>query len=118
MATLIYSTIDIASHELSLKIYGFSRHHGIQELDHVRHKLPISSEIYSDGVISYQTIEEICHVLNDFKRILAEWDARNWQIYATGTLRDAGNALVVIDQIKIQTGFNVKILSNSETRFR
>lgn len=117
MATLIYSTIDIASHELSLKIYGFSRHHGIQELNHVRHKLPISSEIYSDGVISYQTIEEICHVLNDFKRILAEWDARNWQIYATGTLRDAGNALVVIDQIKIQTGFNVKILSNSETRF-
>lgn len=117
MATSTYATIDLASHELSLKIYEFSKHHGIQELSHVRHKLPISSEVYSGGIISYQTIEEICHTLNDFKRILNEWKVKTWQIYATGTLRDAANALVVVDQVKIQTGFNIKILGNSETRF-
>ena len=117
MAASTYATIDIASHELSMKIYEISKQHGIRELSHVRHKLPMSSETYADGIISYQTIEEICHTLNDFKRLMSEWKTTRWQIYATGALRDAGNALVVIDQIKIQTGFNVKVLSNSETRF-
>lgn len=117
MATSTYATIDIASHEISMKIYEISKQNGIRELTFVRHKLPMGTETYADGILSYQTIEEICRTMNDFKRLMAEWKTDSWQVYATGSLRDAKNSLVVVDQIKIQTGFNVKILSNSETRF-
>lgn len=117
MAVSTYAAINLASHELSMKIYEISRQHGIRELSHVRHKLSMSSETYADGIISYQTIEEICTTINDFKRLMAEWKTEHCHIYATGALRDAGNKLVVVDQIKIQTGFDVRVLSNSETRF-
>lgn len=117
MAISVYAAINIASHELSLKIYEFSKQHSIHELSHVRHKLALSSEVYQNGIISFATMQELCTVLNDFKRFMNEWKPENCQIYSTGCLREAKNSLVVIDQIKIQTGFKVKILSNSETRF-
>ena len=117
MAISIYAAINIASQELSLKIYELSKARGIHELSHVRHKIALSSEIYQGGTISYSTIEEICTVLNDFKRLMDEWKPETCHVYSTGSLRDARNSLVVMDQIKVQTGFRVKVLSNSETRF-
>jgi len=117
MATSIYAAIDIGSSELSMKIYEISKAHGIRELSHVRHKLSLGAETYIKQVISYQTVSEICTILNDFKRIMTEFMVTNWQVFATSALREATNALVVMDQIHVQTGFNIKILSNSEARF-
>ena len=117
MAISTYAAIDIGTSQLSMKIYEVSRQHGIKELTHVRHKLFLGAETYSKGIISYQTVNEICTTLNDFKRIMSDFRTKNWQICATSGLREAKNCLVVVDQIKIQTGFDVKILSNSETCF-
>lgn len=117
MAISTYAAIDIGTSQLAMKIYEVSRQHGIKELTHVRHKLFLGVETYSKGFISYQTVSEICTILNDFKRIMADFNTKSWQIYATSGLREAKNCLVVVDQIKIQTGFDVKILSNSEACF-
>lgn len=117
MAISTYAAIDVGSSELSMKIYEVSKQHGIHELSHVRHKLSLGAETYTKGFITYQTINEICNTLNDFKRIMGEFQTTIWQAYATSALREASNSLVIIDQIKIQTGFNVRPLSNSETRF-
>ncbi|MCH5264928.1 MAG: exopolyphosphatase [Lachnospiraceae bacterium] len=117
MAISTYAAIDIGSGELSMKLYEVSKQRGICELTHVRHKFSLGAEIYAKGFISYQTIGEICNTLNDFKRIINEYQTASWQIYATSILREARNLLVIIDQIKVQTGFNVRVLSNSESRF-
>lgn len=117
MAISTYATIDVGTSRLSMKIYEVSRQHGIKELTHVRHRLFLGAETYSNGFLSYQTVSEICTVLNDFKRIMADFHAASWQVYATSGLREAENCLVVVDQIRIQTGFDVKILSNSEACF-
>ena len=117
MAVSIYAAIDVGSSELSMKIYEVSKSRGIRELNHVRRDLNLGAETYSKGLISYQTTDEICRTLNDFKRVMADFGTEAWQVYSTSGLREAANALVVIDQIKIQTGFKVKILSNSEARF-
>ena len=117
MAISTYAAIDVGSSELSMKIYEVSKQYGIRELTHVRHKLSLGAETYTKGFISYQTIEEICHILNDFKRIMEEFHTTSWQACGTSALREAGNSLVIVDQIKIQTGFQIRILSNSEARF-
>lgn len=117
MATTIYATIDVGSSALSMKIYEVSKQHGLRELSHVRHKLSLGAETYTKGFISYQTIDEICSTLNCFKRDMAEFGAESYQAYGTSGLREAKNSLVVIDQIKVQTGIKVRILSNSEARF-
>lgn len=117
MAITTYAAIDVGSSELCMKIYELSRQNGICELTYVRHRLSLGAETYTKGFISYQTITEICNTLNDFKRIISEFNANCCEVYATSALREAKNALVIIDQIKIQTGFKVKLLSNSEARF-
>ena len=117
MPLTTFAAIDVGSNELSMKIYDMSRQRGIHELTYVRHRLSLGAETYTKGFISYQTIDEICHTLNDFKRMMAEFGTTNCNVHATSALREAKNALVIIDQIKIQTGFKVKPLSNSEARF-
>ncbi len=117
MTISTYAAIDIGSNELSMKIYEISKQRGITELTCVRQKLSLGADTYRDGVISYKTVNEICTTLNDFKRIMKEFRTKKWQIYATSELRESRNSLVVIDQIKVQTGFHVKVISNSETRF-
>lgn len=117
MSSNTFAAIDVGSNEISMKIYDVSKHRGIRELTYVRQKISLGAETYKKGFISYQTISDICNTLNDFKRIMAEFDVQASQAYATSALREANNSLVIIDQIQIQTGFNVIPLSNSEARF-
>lgn len=117
MASITFAAIDVGSNELSIKIYELSKQRGIRELTYVRHKISLGAETYAKGFVSYQTVDEICKTLNDFKRIMNEYGAETSQVYATDALREASNSLVVIDQIKIQTGFKVRTLGNSEVRF-
>ena len=117
MANSIYAAININSNDLSMKIYEISKQYGIHELTHVRRKLSLFTETYRKEFISYQTVSEICSTLNDFKRIMAGFDVDSEQVYVTSELRETQNSFVVIDQIKVQTGFKVKVISNSEARF-
>lgn len=117
MASTTFAAIDVGSSELSMKIYELSKQRGIHELTHIRHKISIGAETYTKRFISYQTINEICNTLNDFKRIMSEFGVEVSQAYATSALRESSNSLVIADQIKIQTGFKVRTLSNSEARF-
>lgn len=116
MAIPTFSAIDVGSSELSMKIFEVSKVHGIRELAHIRHKLLLGAETYAKGIISYTTLSEICQVLKDFSQIMEEYDCQAYSAYATSAVREAQNNLVVLDQIKLQTGFKVKILSNSEQR--
>ena len=118
MASTTYAAIHVGSNELCMKIYEMSRQNGIRQLTYVRHPLSLGAESYTEGVISYQTLSEICNTLNDFKRIMTEFHTDSWDVCATSAMREAKNVLIVTDQIKIQTGFKVKLFSNSEARFR
>lgn len=117
MAIKTYAAIDVGSNELCMKIYELSRQKGLRELTYVRHRLSLGAETYTKGFVSYQTINEICNTLNNFKRVMNEFQTENYEVFATSALREARNALVITDQIEIQTGFKVKLLSNSEARF-
>ena len=117
MAGRIFAAIDIGSFELELGIYEISSGSGIRKVDHVRYALPLGSDTYRTGVISYQRVEEMCGVLADFVRIAEGYRADERRAYATSALREARNNRIVLDQIRVRTGLKVKIISNSEQRF-
>lgn len=117
MAGHIYGAINLGSSELALKIYEISKKNGITELTHVRRRFSIGVETYSTGFISYRSMTEICETLKDFTRIMSEFGVESSDVYGTSGIREAENMLVLLDQIRIQTGYNARILSNSEARF-
>lgn len=112
-----FAAIDVGSFELGLGIYEISDKTGIRSIDHVKHVIALGKDTYHDGKISYRLVEEMCGVLGDFVRIMKEYQVQDYRAYATSAMREAKNSQIVLDQIKVRTGINVRVISNSEQRF-
>lgn len=117
MAFTTFAAIDAGSNELSLKIYQISKKNGIQELDHIRHAIELGSDSYKYHKIRSEHVNEMCDVLNQFSEKMKEYGVTDYTAYATSAIREASNCVLILDQIRLRTGIQVKILSNSEQRF-
>ena len=113
----IFGAIDIGSNETSLRLYEISKSRGIHLLEHVYHTAHVGYESYSTGHISFESTIRLCDILLGFKEKMAEYRVSDHMVVATSALREAENALLVTDRIKQRTGFDVRILSNSEQRY-
>ena len=114
---LTFGAIDVGSLDLELTVYEISSKNGIHVLDRVRHPVAVGRDTYTEGIISYDLIDELCRILADFKRIMDGYKVTDYLAYATSAFREAKNNLIVLDQIQVRTGIKVTILSNSEERF-
>lgn len=117
MSQTTFAAIDVGSNEVSMKIFEVSKKNGILELDHVRHTIELGADTYSIGKISHSLVDELCNVLIGFTKKMKEYDVTDYSACATSAIREAQNQLLILDQIKLNSGLKVKILSNSEQRF-
>lgn len=116
MAIQTFAAIDVGSFELELGIYEVSPKYGICRIDHIHHVIALGKDTYSFGKISYKLVEEMCRVLEDFSEIMKGYHVINYRAYATSALREAKNSQIVLEQIRVRTGIEVFIISNSEQR--
>lgn len=117
MAVHTFAAIDVGSFELELGIYEITVKYGIREIDHVRHVIALGKDTYNDEKISHELVEEMCRVLENFTEIMKSYRVDDYRAYATSAMREAKNNQIVVDQIKVKTGINIRIISNSEQRF-
>lgn len=117
MSVKTFAAIDLGSFEMSMKVYEISSKNGMKEIDHVRHRISLGTDSYNTGKISYKKIDELCKVLKKFGDIMSSYNVTDYKVYGTSALRETDNTLIIIDQIKNRTGFDVEVLSNSEQRF-
>ncbi len=117
MAVSIFAAIDVGSYELELTVYEISPKRGICQLDRIRKVIGLGRDTYDRGIISYDRVDEMCKLLTRFKGIMNEYQVDGYRACATSAIREAENREVVLDQIKVRTGIDVDILSNSEQRF-
>ncbi len=112
-----FASIDVGSFELELGIYEISDKTGFRSIDHVKHVIALGRETHYTRKISYQRVEEICAVLIDFLRIMKGYKVQDYRAYATSAFRESTNSQIVLEQIRVRTGIDVRIISNSEQRF-
>lgn len=112
-----FAAIDVGSFELEMGIYEISAKNGIREIDHIKHMIALGKDTYTHGKLSYGLVEELCQVLVEFGRIMKGYQVENYRAYATSAMREAKNSRIVLDQIRVRTGIDIKIISNSEQRF-
>lgn len=117
MSVKTFAAIDIGSFELTMKIFEFSGKNTIREIDCITKRLDLGSGTYATGKISNEKLDELCRCLNEFKNVMKTYRVEAWKAYATSAIRETENATIVQDQIAQRTGFNIRILSNSEQRF-
>lgn len=117
MGVQTFAAIYIGSYEVSLKIFELNGKKKIHEVDHVRSRLEIGRDIYHNGRVGYQLVDELCNTLNAFSEIMKSYRVKQYKAYASAVLHSAGNELFILDQIRQRTGIDVLVLSNSEHRF-
>lgn len=117
MKKKLFAAIDVGSYELSLKIFEIFSGKEWKVIDYIRHRLDLGTESYSRGILSYERMDELCHVLREFKGIMDTYKVDDYKAYGTSAIRELNNTQVILDQIKIRTGLNVDVLSNSEQRY-
>ena len=116
MAVRRFAVIDVGSYESEMKIFEVSSKELI-EVDHIRHILELGKDTYRTGSVSFDNIEELCKVLYRFGMIMKEYRVEDYRAKATSAIREAKNSHMVLDRIRVKTGLDVKVLSNSEQRF-
>lgn len=116
MAIKRFAAIDVGSFEIELGIYNIEKKSGIRRINHLRHVIALGKDTYNTGKLSYESIEEICSVLEDFAGVMREYRIESYNAYATSAMREAENRHIVLDRIRVRTGIEVKIISNSEQR--
>lgn len=117
MAMKTFAAIEVGSNQLELKVFEISKKIGIRQLDHVRYIIELGSDTYSEGMISFELVDELCRVLKKFRFKLDEYQVDNYVAYGGSALREASNRDVILDQIKLKTGLKVKLISNAQQRF-
>ena len=117
MRITTFAAIYIGSYEVSLRIFEISAKRGIRSVDYIRRRIELGRDVYARGIIGYELLDELCNVLKEFCGIMEGYRADASEAYAGNVIRDAGNELFILDQIRLRTGINVMVLSNSEHRF-
>ncbi|MFI3201527.1 MAG: exopolyphosphatase, partial [Eubacteriales bacterium] len=88
MAVKTFAAINIGSYEVTMKIFEYSTKIGIREIDHIRHKLEIGANTYELGKIKYTDVDEMCHVLGEFVKIMESYQVETYRAYGTSALRE------------------------------
>ena len=113
----LFASIDVGSYELAMKIFEMSTKGGIKEIDHVRHRIDLGDDTFHTGLISYAMMDALCDTLKGFVDVMETYKVEKYRAYGTSAIRETSNTNVVLDQIKLRTGLDVRVLSNSEQRF-
>lgn len=116
MAVSTFAAITIGSSEISMKIYEISSKKTINQIDNIRYPIELGMETYSNGELSHEIVHSVCSVLQDFCKIMKEYDISDYTAIATSAIREASNCLLVLDRIKLATGLTVNVVSNSTQR--
>ena len=117
MAKKLVAVIDVGSLTARLKIFELSSKKRPKEIETVRKYTTIGTQALRSGALQTEQINVICDCLNSFEVKCREYKVSRIFCVATSALRDAGNRDVVLEQIKIKTGFKVDVLDNSMERY-
>lgn len=117
MAKNLIAVIDIGSLTARLKIYEIGSSGRPKEIETVRMFTSLGTRSYLAGVIEAEQLDEICDCLRSFDIKCKEYRISRVLCVATSAIRDARNRDVIVEQIRIRTGFRIEVLDNSMERF-
>ncbi len=117
MQVTSFAAVYIGSYDIILEVFELSKKTGITRIDTVRHRLELGKEVIAEGKISPGTVDALCTILLDYRRIIDSYSVDGFRVIASSALREAQNNLFVLGKIQLLTGFHVELLSNSELRF-
>ena len=116
MSKKLVAVIDIGSINARLKIFEIGAKGKPKEVESCSRFISLGAQGYTSGMIQPAQVTELCTCLNMFDVKCKEYHVSKVFCMATSAFREAGNRDVVLDQIKVRTGFDINVLDNSIER--
>lgn len=109
----MYAVIDIGSNTIRLVIYKIENNQ-IKALLNKKSPAGLAGYVNKNRCLKKSGIRKAVSVLGEFREILEHMTIREVFPFATASLRNINNAPEVLDAIKKECGFDVRILSGEE----
>jgi exopolyphosphatase / guanosine-5'-triphosphate,3'-diphosphate pyrophosphatase len=117
MQRQLIAAIDVGSHALRMKIGELKKNGEFRELESFRKIAVLGHDTFTTQKVSFDSVERTCDILKDFKKIMKDYNVTRYIAMATSAIREARNRDYIVDQIRIKTGIEVKVISNSEEQY-
>ncbi len=117
MAVKLFAAVSIGSAVTEMKIFEFTQKRMMREIECVSTRINLGLDVYEQGRISREHVDELCAVLNDFKRTMSGYKVAAYRVFATSAFRESRNKAFLCDYIEKQTGLDIDVFTNSEQRF-
>ena len=85
-------------------------------VDRSEKPLPLGKDVFTKGVVSQETQDQLIQILKRYREQLAGWGITpsNTACFALTAFRDAKNSDPIMDRVLVQTGFKVHIIDGIE----
>jgi exopolyphosphatase/guanosine-5'-triphosphate,3'-diphosphate pyrophosphatase len=80
----------------------------------VRVPLRLGFDVFEKGEISTKKTEQLCKTIKAYRLLLDVYGIKHLKACATSAMRDATNAVQVLQRVKAETGITVKVISGEE----
>lgn len=85
-------------------------------IDRAERALALGRDVFTDGVISRDSLLQCLGILYRYSEILAGWkiDPDHVTVIATSAIREAKNRDAILDRVAVKTGFRVRVADGIE----
>ncbi len=109
------AVIDIGSNDINM-IISEIKGGKLNILDRLHKTLPIGHDVFHHTIIRFETLNELCEILNGYLAVLKDYGITACRAIATSALREAKNQAFVLDQISVKTGLSIHVCDDSQEK--
>ncbi|MCL2462012.1 MAG: HD domain-containing protein, partial [Defluviitaleaceae bacterium] len=109
------AVIDIGSNELRLKIAENIRGK-FKYIENLTYPLSLGRDTFDTGKISFEKVEKTCAIIKNFLAATREYGVAAVRVFATTAVREAVNSEYILDQIKIKTGLDIRVIDDMDEK--
>lgn len=117
MSKKVIAAIDVGSHALRMKVGEINKAGCFNELESYRKIVALGHDTFTKGKVTFESVDKVCDMLKFFKASFDDYGVEVYQAMATSAIREASNRDYIIDQIKLKTGLDIRIISNSQEQY-
>lgn len=111
---MVVAIVDLGAYTARLEIYQVLPDGRIDILEDLSHPLPLGSDVFTTGRIRAANLRLTERVMEDFSRLMSEYQVEYCKAVATSAVRESLNRDIFLHRIRRKTGVEVEILEGTE----
>lgn len=113
-STHMYGIIHIGSSSLSMMIVNYEDMEHIHVIEKVKKDITFGEEVFITKKLSFGSLKRLCSMLNGLKQLLRDYRVEEYAVYGTAIFREAENWRLILDLIRVYTGFHVHMIDMTQ----